>query len=323
MRAIVFTGAGGNEVIRLQERPDPRPGSGDVLVRVRHAALNPADAQQRDGIYPAPPGVPADIPGLEVAGVVDACGDQVTSWQRGDRVFGLVAGGGLADRVIVHERCVARVPDALDDLEAAAVPEAFITAHDAVVSQADLRPGETLLVHGAAGGVGTAAMQIGRLMGARVLGTWRSEPARAVIAELGAEPVADENFADAVLESSGGADVILELVGAPHFAANVEALAVKGRMVIVGVGAGDESAVSLRRLMQKRATVRGTVLRARPLEEKGTVVRAFERQVLPALADRRLKAVVDSVFPADDYRAAFERLEGRGKVGKVLLDFGP
>jgi len=318
VRAIVFTGAGGNEVVRLEERPDPVPGQEDVLVRVRFAGLNPADALQRAGHYPAPPGSPADVPGLEVAGTVETCGDRATSWRPGDRVFGLVGGGGLADRVAVHERCVARVPGSLSEEEAAAAPEAFITAHDAICTQAGLRPGETLLVHGAAGGVGSAAVQIGLALGARVVATVRSDAAREAVAALGAEVVWDEGFSETL---AGAADVVLELVGATHFPGNLDALAPKGRIVVVGVGAGHEIALPLRVLMGKRASIRGTVLRARPLEEKAAAVRAFEREVVPGLASGRMRALVDSVYPAEDFAAAFDRLEGRGKFGKVLLAF--
>ncbi len=323
MRAVVFTGAGGNEVVELVERDDPSPGTQDVVVRVRYAGLNPADTMQRSGRYPPPPGSPADVPGLEVAGTVEACGEGVISWHPGDRVFGLVGGGGLADRVVVHERCVARIPNTLDEREAAGVPEAFITAHDAVCSQAGLRPGETLLVHGAAGGVGSAACQIALAMGARVLGAVRSESARAAVEELGAEALDGEGFATAALERTGGrgADVILELVGAPHFPDNVRALATGGRIVVVGIGAGQEATLPLAALMQKRGLVRGTVLRPRPLEEKAAAVRAFEREVVPALASGRIRPLVDSVFPAQDVTAAFDRLDGRGKVGKVLIEF--
>jgi NADPH2:quinone reductase len=324
MRAVVFTGAGGNEVIELVERPDPAPTGNEVRVRVRYAGLNPADAQQRDGIYPAPPGSPADIPGLEVSGVVEACGDAVTTWKPGDRVFGLVGGGGLADRVIVNERHLAPIPDALSDVDAAAVPEAYMTAHDAIRSQGELRMGETLLVHGAAGGVGSAAVQIGLAAGARVIGVVRSDSAYQAVKELGAEVVHDATFAAEVAELTGGrgADLILELVGAPHFPANLEAVAVRGRIIIVGVGAGSEVQIPLLRLMQKRMRVQGTVLRARPIEQKADVVRAFEREVLPALASGRVRPVIDRVFPAEQVRSAFDRLEGTGKLGKVLLDFG-
>jgi putative PIG3 family NAD(P)H quinone oxidoreductase len=323
MRAVVFTGAGGPEVVELAERPDPEPGAEDVLVAARWAGLNPADSQQRRGRYPAPPGAPPDVPGVEVAGTVVARGSRVTAWQLGDRVFGLVGGGGLADRVLVHERCVTRVPDGLDERDAAAVPEAFVTAHDAAFTQAGLRMGETLVVHGAAGGVGTAAVQLGVAAGARVLAVVRSDAAAGAVAALGAETVPDDGFPGAIVEATGGAgaDVILELVGAPHFPGNLEALALKGRVVVVSVAAGSDATVPLVRLMQKRASVRGTVLRARPLEEKAAAVRAFEREVVPQLAAGRVRPVVDSEFPAERAAAAFERLDGHGKLGKVLLAF--
>jgi putative PIG3 family NAD(P)H quinone oxidoreductase len=324
MRAVVFHGAGGNDVIEVAERPDPVPHGNDVCVRVRFAGLNPADSQQRQGVYPAPPGSPADIPGLEVAGVVQACGEGVTSLSVGDRVFGLVGGGGLADRVLVNERCLARVPDSLSAEEAAAVPEAFMTAHDAVRTQAGLRMGETLLVHGAAGGVGSAAVQIGLAAGARVIGVVRTPGSFEAVQRLGADVVYDADFAADVarITDGRGADVILELVGAPHFPGNLEAAAALGRIGIVGVGAGNATEIPLLRLMQKRLQLRGTVLRARPIEEKAAVVRAFEREVIPALADGRIRPIVDRVVPVDRVVEAFERLDGPGKFGKVLLDFG-
>jgi len=324
VRAVVFTGAGGPEVVELQERPDPEPGTEDVLVAVRYAGLNPADSQQRQGRYPAPPGAPPDVPGLEVAGTVLACGSRVTAWRPGDRVFGLVGGGGLADRVAVHERCVTRVPDTLSERDAAAVPEAFITAHDAAFTQAGLRMGETVLVHGAAGGVGTAAVQLAAAAGARPLAVVRSDEAAEAVSALGAEVVREDAFPGAVVDATGGAgaDVILELVGAPHFPANLEALAPKGCVVVVSVAAGSDATVPLLALMQRRAAVRGTVLRARPLEEKATAVRAFEHEVVPQLAAGRVQPIIDSEFPADQAAAAFERLDGRGKFGKVLLAFG-
>jgi putative PIG3 family NAD(P)H quinone oxidoreductase len=320
---VVFAGAGGNEAIRLEERPDPVPGSQELLVRVTYAGLNPADLSQREGHYPAPPGSPQDVPGLEVAGTVEACGAQVLDWKAGDRVFGLVGGGGLADRVVVHERHVAAVPDSLDEQGAAAIPEAFITAHDAIRTQAELSTGETLLVHGAAGGVGTAALQIGGVCGARVLGTVRSAEAAAVVREFGGEPLTDQGFADSVLEATGGrgADVILELVGAPHFPDNLRAVAMLGRIVVVGLGAGAEVTLVLRQLMARRSSVRGTMLRARTLEQKAMAVRAFERELLPHLASGRLRPVIDAVIPYERASDAFTRLAASGKRGKVLLHF--
>ncbi len=321
MRAVVFTGAGGNEVIRLEERPDPVPQGGEVLVAVRYAALNPADVAQRAGRYPAPPGSPADVPGIEVAGTVAASGPTALRFQPGTRVFGLVGGGGLADRVAAHERHLAPVPDRLDDLAAAAVPEAFVTAHDAVLTQAALRPGELLVVNGANGGVGTAAVQIASASGARVLGTVRDAGLRERVAALGAEVVAPAELVEAA-RARGGADVVLELVGAPNLGPDLEALATTGRIVVVGTGAGADAALSLRLLMARRARVLGTVLRARSLEEKAAAMRAFEREVLPHLASGRVGPLVDHVFPAGQAAEAFARLETPGKLGKVLLDFG-
>ena len=312
MIAVTYHGAGGPEVMSVDERPDPVPMSSEVLVRATHAGLNPADLVQRAGHYPAPPGSPADIPGLEVAGTVIACGEGVTSWRAGDRVFGLVGGGGLADTVVVHERHVARIPDNLTDREAAAVPEAFITAHDAVFTRAGLALGETLLVNGASGGVGTAAVQLGVAAGARVLANARSH--HEALAELGAEPC--------LLSEARGADVVLELIGAANIPASLEALALRGRIIVVGTGAGADAEVSLRALMGKRASLMGTVLRARAMEDKAAAVQAFGRSVVPHLAAGRMRPVIDRVFPVAEAAAALDHLAAPGKLGKVLLEFG-
>ncbi len=321
MRAIVFTGAGGNEVVRLEERPDPVATGEDVVVDVRYAGLNPADIAQRGGHYPAPPGSPADIPGLEVAGIVVSCGPAVQRFQPGDRVFGLVGGGGLADRVLVHELHVTRVPDQLDDLEAAAAPEVFITAHDAAVTLAGLRSGELLVVNGANGGVGTAAVQIAAVIGARVLATVRAPELRERVAALGATVIDPVDLVERAREA-GGADVVLELVGATNLDADLRGLALKGRIVIVGTGAGAEAPLDLRRLMGRRARVIGTFLRARPPDEKAAAVSAFARDVVPHLASGRITPLVDRIFPAAEVTDAFDRLQEAGKLGKVLLDFG-
>jgi len=310
MIAVTFHGAGGPEVMAVDERPDPVPQSSEVLVRATHAALNPADVAQRAGNYPAPPGSPADIPGLEVAGTVIACGEAVAAWRAGDRVFGLVGGGGLSDTVAVHERHVARIPDDLTDREAAAVPEAFITAHDAVFTRAGLALGETLLVNGASGGVGTAAVQLGVAAGARVLANSRSH--REALTDMGAEPC--------VLSEARGVDVVLELVGAANLTGSLEALAVRGRIIVVGTGAGADAELSLRALMGRRASVMGTVLRARSMEEKAAAVQAFARSVVPHLAAGRVRPVIDRVFPVAEAAAAFEHLSAPGKLGKVLLE---
>ncbi|MBS3942217.1 MAG: zinc-binding dehydrogenase, partial [Actinobacteria bacterium] len=301
MQAVVFEGAGGNEVVHLRERPDPVPQGTEVVVAVRHAGLNPADVLQRRGHYPAPPGSPTDIPGLEVAGEVVVVGERVRRWQPGDRVFGIVGGGGLASRVLVEESNLAAVPAALDDAEAAAVPEAFLTAHDALRTQAGLRPGEWVVVQGATGGVGTAALQVAAACGARTIGVTRSAEGRDLIASLGAEPVDDFDVVEQVRGVTGGAgaDVVVELVGAPKVPADLEMLATGGRIVVVGVGAGSKVEIPLLALMGRRARLIGTVLRARPVPEKAAVVAAFEREVLPHLADGRVHPIVDTIYPAD------------------------
>jgi NADPH:quinone reductase-like Zn-dependent oxidoreductase len=311
MRAIVFTGAGGAEVMELTERQDPVPGSDEVLVAATHSGINPADVSQRAGNYPPPPGAPADVPGLEVCGTVVACGENVSEWREGDRVFGLVGGGGLADRVRVHARHVARVPERLTEEQAAAAPEAFITAHDAAFTQGGLRPGERLLVNGANGGVGLAGVQMGVATGARVLATVRSDAVRERLEGMGAELVA--------LDEVRGVDVVLELVGGPNIPADLQALASQGRIVVVSSAAGESVELPIRLLMGRRATMRGTLLRARPIEQKAAAVQAFAREVVPLLESGAVEAVVDSVFPAERAAEAFDHIQQPGKFGKVLL----
>ena len=320
MRAVVFAGHGGNEVVRLEERPDPVPGTHEVLVAARFAGINWADVAQRQGNYPPPPGAPADIPGLEVAGEVVATGPGVLGWQVGDRVFGLVGGGGLADRVVAHERHLAPVPRGLSGEVAAAVPEAYITAHDAVFTRGGLALGEVLLVNGANGAVGSAGVQLGLAAGARVVASVRSPDSARPLAEAGAVVVTPETVAER-LASLGGAGVVLELVGAPNLDLDLGGLAPRGRIVIVGSDAGAEASISLRRLMGMRASLHGTVLRARPMEEKGAAVQLFARSVVPLLAAGRVTMAIDRVFPAAEATAAFDYLAKPGKFGKILLDF--
>jgi NADPH:quinone reductase-like Zn-dependent oxidoreductase len=321
VRAVVFAGAGGNEVVSLAERPDPVPTGHDVLVAARFAGVNWADVAQLHGFYPPPAGAPADVPGLEVAGVVQAVGDQVRDWQPGDRVFGIVGGGGLADRVIVHERHAAAVPAQLGDEAAAAVPEAYITAHDAVFTRGGLKPGEVLVVTGANGAVGTAGVQLGLAAGARVVASVRTPGAGKGLADDGAVVAAPDQVAGQVA-ALGGADVVLELVGAPNLAADLALARRKGRIVIVGTPAGSDSPISLRELMTKRLALHGTMLRARPLEEKAAAVQAFAASVVPLLASGAISPRIDRVFAAADVTAAFDYLVKPGKSGKVLLDFG-
>lgn len=321
MRAVTFSGVGGNEVVRFTGRPDPVPGDHEVVVAARFAGVNWADVAQRAGHYPAPPGSPADIPGLEVAGVVQAAGAEVRAWRAGDRVFGIVGGGGLADRVRVHERHLAAVPGNLGEDLAAAVPEAYITAHDAVFTRCGLELGEVLLVNGANGAVGSAGTELGLAAGARVVASVRSPGAGDALAAAGAI-VASPDKVGAELAALGGANVVLELVGAQNLENDFGVLAMKGRIVIVGTPAGADGAISLRALMGKRASLYGTMLRARPVEEKAAAVQAFARSVVPLLAAGRALPRIDRVFPAAEAAAAFDYLVRPGKSGKVLLDFG-
>ncbi|CAA9515391.1 MAG: Quinone oxidoreductase [uncultured Solirubrobacterales bacterium] len=303
----------------VAEHADPEPGSGELLVRVRAAGLNGADMLQRRGRYPAPPGSPPDIPGLELAGEVVARGLGAERFADGERVMAVVGGGGQAELCCVHERGAMPVPEALDWTRAGGVPEVFATADDALFTQARLEPGERLLVHGAAGGVGTAAVQLGRAAGARVTATVRREEARVEVERLGAEAAIDpEGF-----EEHGPFDVILELVGAPNFPANLKALASGGRIVVIGVGAGPKlEEFNLFSLMGKRARIMGSTLRARPLEEKALVTRAVERRVLPLLDSGLIEVPVAETFALDRVGEAYDHFEAGGKLGKVVLEVG-
>jgi NADPH:quinone reductase-like Zn-dependent oxidoreductase len=322
VRAVVFTGAGGAEVVSIEERPDPVPASHEVLIEVQYAGLNPSDIAQRAGTYPAPPGSVADVPGLEVAGRVIACGASVTEWRAGDRVFGIVGGGGLANRVVAHERHLARVPEGLSEHEAAAAPETFVTAHDALFTQCGLTAGDVVLVNGANGGVGLAAVQLGLAAHAKVVAHVRTADSATRVAELGRVTTATTpDEAIATTKALGRADIILELVGGTNIALDFAVVAPKGQILLLGVGTGARAEVPLGRLMTSRVVFRGSVLRSRPLEEKVAAIQAFAHAVVPLLADGTLTAIVDSVFPADKIVDAFDHLEQPGKFGKILIEF--
>ena len=301
--------------LSVEERRDPEPGKGELLVRIRGAGLNGADMLQRKGGYPAPPGSPEDIPGLELAGEVAALGPGATRFGEGDRVMAIVGGGGQAELAVVHERAAMPVPGGLDWPQAGGLPEVFVTAHDAVFTQAGLRAGEHLLVHGAAGGVGTAAVQLGRAAGARVTATVRREELRAKVQELGARAIDPDGF-----EDEGPYDVVLELVGASNLAGNLGALAPGGRISVIGVGGtGPKTEINLVMLMQKRARIHGSTLRARPLEQKAAAMRLVEKEVLPNFENGTLTVPVAETFPLDAAEEAYERFEGGGKFGKLVL----
>lgn len=306
--------------IVIEEHSDPEPGAGEVLVRVRAAGLNGADMMQRRGLYPAPPGWPQDIPGMELAGEVAALGPGATRFREGERVMAIVGGGAQAELSVVHERCLMPVPDALDWPQAGGVPEVFTTAHDALFSQAQLRPGERLLVHGGAGGVGVAAIQLACASGARVIATVRNEALRDQVATLGAEAIAPEDFDEAAKGAGAGPfDVILELVGAPNMPANLSALATGGRIVVIGVSAGAKTEINLLALMGARARIHGSTLRARPLEEKALAARLIEREVLPLFESGALTVPIAATYPLEEAAAAYERFAAGAKLGKIVL----
>jgi putative PIG3 family NAD(P)H quinone oxidoreductase len=325
MRAIVIREPGGPDVLELRDVPVPEPSRGEVRVRVRATAVNRADILQRLGRYPAPPGSLVDVPGLEIAGEVDAVGDGVRELALGDRVFGIVSGGAYADHVVVHARTLASIPDEMTFTDAAAVPEAFVTAWDAMVAQARLSAGETVLVHAAGSGVGTAGVQIARAIGARALGTARTlekvERARGLGLAM-AIAVAGPTFAADVLAYTRGrgVDVVLDLVGGPYVAEDLACLAPRGRIMVVGTMGGTNVPLDLALLMTKRAELRGSVLRTRPLEEKILAARALERHVVPLLASGALRPVVDCVLPLADAAEAHRRVQANTTFGKVVLE---
>jgi putative PIG3 family NAD(P)H quinone oxidoreductase len=300
-----------------REHPDPRPGHGEVLVRVRAAGLNGADIIQRAGHYPAPAGSPADIPGLELAGEVAELGPGATRFALGARVMAIVGGGGQAELALVNERQLMAVPERLDWPAAGGVPETFTTAHDALFTQCGLLAGERLLVHGGAGGVGTAAIGLAVAAGARVHASVRNEALREQVAALGASVIAPEGFGE-----HGPFDVILELVGAVNLPENLRALAPEGRIAVIGIGAGSHGELDMRLLMAKRARIHGSMLRARTLEDKAQTARRMERSVLPLLAEGAVGVPVAATFPLARVADAYEAFTAGGKFGKIVLTMG-
>jgi len=303
-----------DQEIVIEEHPDPVPRGEEVLVRVRAAGLNGGDMMQKRGLYPAPPGYAPDIPGMELAGEVTALGEKASRFEEGARVMAIVGGGAQAELAVVHERLLMAVPEGIDWPAAGGLPEVFTTAHDAVFVQAGLRPGEHLLVHGGAGGVGTAAIQLARAAGARVTATVRNAQLRDQVAALGATAVPCEGFSE-----RGPFDVVLELVGAPNMPENLNALATGGRIAVIGVSAGAKSELNLLALMGKRGRIHGSTLRARPLEEKALNARLVEHEVLPLFERGEVKVPVAATFALDDAAAAYERFASGGKLGKVVL----
>ena len=302
--------------LSVEEHEDPEPGSGEVLVKVRAAGLNGADMMQRRGLYPAPPGSPEDIPGLELAGEVVGLGPGARRFKEGDRVMAIVGGGGQAELATVHERVLMPVPEALSWPEAGGFPEVFVTAHDALFTQAQLKAGERLLVHGGAGGVGVAAIQLGATAGAQVITTVRNEERRARIGdELQATAIDPEGF-----EEHGPFDVILELVGAPNLGGNVKSLNTQGRIVVIGISAGAKGELNLGALMGARGRIMASTLRARPLEEKALATRLVEKHVLPLVESQLIEVPVHATYPLDKAEEAYDEFAAGGKLGKIVLE---
>jgi NADPH2:quinone reductase len=323
MRAIVLKDHGGPEVLTLQEVPDPEPGPDEVVVDVVATALNRADLLQRRGFYPGPP-MDHEIPGMELAGRVAARGPRVRDWSVGDEVMAIVGGGAYAEKVAVHERQLLTVPTLVGVHDASAIPEVFITAFDALVVQGGLTAGRTALVHAGGSGVGTAAIQIAKAVGATVVVT-ASAGKLASCRELGADAAVDyrsEDFVEAArtLSRGRGVDVVLDVVGGDYVDRNIDAVAVGGRIIQVGVMGGGSTPVNVGKLLPKRAALIGTVLRARPLEEKIAITQRFAREMLPLFEDGRLRPVIDSRYPLDRVAEAHEHMEANANVGKILLD---
>ena len=315
---------GGPDVLELRDREAPPPGRGEARVRIHATAVNRADLLQRAGSYPAPPDAPSDIPGMELAGEIESVGDGVTDWAAGDRVLGLCGGGAYAEALTVPARTLARLPAGMSFTDGAAIPEAFITAWDALIEQAHLRAGETVLIHAVGSGVGTAAVQIARALGARVVGTARTADKLARARALGLDDgvcVEGGSFAPAVLRATGGrgADVVLDLVGGPYLSEDLACVAPRARIMLVGLLAGARAELDLGRLLHQRVQLTGTVLRSRPLEEKIAAVQQLGRHLVPLFERGLLRPVIDRTFPLADAAAAHTYVASNAAFGKVVL----
>lgn len=320
-RAVRIREAGGPEVLKLDEIRVGPPGPHEVRVAVRAAGLNRADCLQRRGVYPAPKGTIPDVPGLEYAGEVEACGEAVTNLEVGARVMGIVAGGGMATHLVVHARECVPMPQTMSFEDAAAIPEAFFTAYDALVVQGGMTSGDRVLVHAAGSGVGTAAIQIARALGAETLGTSRTAEKLVRCTKLGLDHdihTAEGTFAKRV-RALGGADLILDTIGAKYLSENVASLRTGGRIVVIGLLGGIKGELNLGQLLARRGTIHGSVLRSRPVEEKIALAQLFTKRLLPLFERETLRPVVDSVMNMEDVQAAHAQMEAGKTFGKIVL----
>jgi putative PIG3 family NAD(P)H quinone oxidoreductase len=324
-KAIRIREPGGPEVLGVGEIDLPEPGPSQVLVEVAAAGLNRADCLQRRGFYPAPPGVPADVPGLEFAGVIESVGDAVSAWKPGDRVMGIVGGGSMATRVLTESAELMPVPNELSLEEAAAVPEVFLTAYDAIVLQGNLQAGQSVLLHAVASGVGTAGIQLASVIRATSIGTSRTADKLPRCTELGlnhAVLVEDGKFAEAVLEAaSNGVDVILDTIGAAYLAQNVKVIGKQGRIIVIGLMGGVKGELALGTLLAKRASIQGSVLRSRSPAEKAELTKSFTEEMLGRFATGDLKPIIDEVLPMTDVQAAHQRMDANDTFGKLVLNW--
>ena len=325
MKGIRITAQTGPDGLAIERVSAPLPGRGEILVKVLATALNRADLLQSKGLYPAPEGVVADIPGLEYAGEVAACGDNVTRYRVGDRVMGLVAGGAFAERLVTHELEAMSIPKGMTYSDSAAIHEAFCTAWDAMFRQANLRRGDHVLVHAVGSGVGTAAVQLAHAAGLHCAGTSRTEHklerARTLGLELGVLCGATPSFADEVRRwSTGkGVEAVLDLVGGAYFAETIAAMAHGGTVMVVGLTSGASATLSLATVLSRHLRIQGTTMRSRPLDERIALAKAFEKEVLPLFAAGMIKPVVDSVLSADQFELGFTRLSKSASFGKIIL----
>jgi len=324
-KAIRIREPGGPEVLEMGEIDVPEPGPSEVLIEVAAAGLNRADCLQRRGFYPAPPGVPADVPGLEFAGVVESVGDAVTAWKPGDRVMGIVGGGSMATRVVTESAELMPVPKELSLEEAAAVPEVFLTAYDAIVLQGGLQAEQSVLLHAVASGVGTAGIQLASVIGATSIGTSRTADKLPRCTALGlnhAVLVEGSNFAEAVLEAAPkGIDVILDTIGAAYLTQNLKVIGKRGRIIVIGLMGGVKGELALGTLLAKRASIHGSVLRSRSPTEKADLTRSFTEQMLGHFATGELKPIIDEVLPMGDIQTAHERMDANETFGKLVLNW--
>ena len=322
-KAIRIREPGGPEVLEVGEIELPNPGPSQVMVEVVAAGLNRADCLQRRGFYPAPPGVPADVPGLEFAGVVESVGDGISAWKPGDRVMGIVGGGSMATRVVTEGAELMPVPKDLSLEDAAAVPEVFLTAYDAIVLQGGLQAGQTVLLHAVASGVGTAAIQIASALGATTVGTSRTAHKLPRCTELGlthAVLVEEGQFADTVLAAvPEGANVVLDTIGAAYLSQNVKVIAKKGRIIVIGLMGGVKGDLALGALLAKRASIHGSVLRSRSAAEKAELTKSFTEEMLGRFATGELKPIIDDVLPMTDVQTAHKRMDANQTFGKLVL----